>query len=117
MDSNEVIARVPTEKIQTARHRHPNAGPRRRRQDVSARAGLDEDARTVMPTLGFMVRACPRRTAARALMNAHLPQVRGLVMADGTQLKVWDVGGRRDVRRARPVGGRAISIRLVYFVF
>jgi ADP-ribosylation factor-like protein 3 len=37
-----------------------------------------KDARTVMPTLGFMVR--------------------GLRMADGTQLKVWDVGGRRDVR-------------------
>lgn len=39
---------------------------------------LDEDARTVMPTLGFMVR--------------------GLQLSDGTQLKVYDVGGRRDVR-------------------
>ena len=39
---------------------------------------LDEDARTVTPTLGFMLR--------------------GLVLSDGTQLKVWDVGGRRDVR-------------------
>lgn len=39
---------------------------------------LDEDARTVMPTLGFMVR--------------------GLQLSNGTQLKVYDVGGRRDVR-------------------
>ena len=39
---------------------------------------LDEDARTVTPTLGFMLR--------------------GLVLSDGTQLKVWDVGGRQDVR-------------------
>ena len=39
---------------------------------------LDEDARTITPTLGFMLR--------------------GLVLSDGTQLKVWDVGGRRDVR-------------------
>ena len=49
-----------------------------------------KDARTVMPTLGFMVR--------------------GLRMADGTQLKVWDVGGRRDVSDRRRVAWRQLAV-------